>query len=88
MATQHLTASSISQLGQEIYDRSLRDQFESQHHGKFVLIHVDTEDYEIDNDQVAASQRAMARHPDGRWFMIRVGYPAATRIGWSQGPNG
>ena len=82
MTVQQETLPSISQLGQEIYDRSLREKLEADHAGEYLLIHVDTEEYVMDEDQLVAAQQAIACYADGRWYMIRIGYPAATRIGW------
>ncbi len=87
MAEQQSTAPGISELGEAIYDRLLRDRMEAEHMGKFVLIHVDTEDYEIDEDEVQAALRAQTRHPDGRWYAIRIGELAACHIGWRKGRN-
>ena len=82
MAVEQSTTPSIVELGEAIYERKLRARLESDNKGKYLLIHVDTEDFVLDKDQLVAAQQAMALHSDGRWYMLRIGYPGATRIGW------
>ena len=42
---------------------------------------VDTGDYEIDSNEVAAVKRAKAKNPGAALYILRVGYPAAYRVG-------
>jgi hypothetical protein len=65
---------------QGLYEQ-IRENVEPGNHGKFLIINVDTGDYEMDADDLAASKRAKARFPDARLFTMRIGYPAAYRLG-------
>lgn len=67
--------------GHEIYDREIHAQVEASHEGKFVVVDVTTGTWEIDEDDVAASDRALARNPDAVLYFARVGLPAAYRLG-------
>lgn len=71
----------IVRRGQEIYDEKLRPQLETDNRGKYLIINVDTGEYEMDVDDLAASQRARARFGGARLFTMRIGYPAAYRLG-------
>jgi hypothetical protein len=37
----------------------------------------------LDADEVAAMERATAKHPDSVFYILRVGYPASVYIGAS-----
>lgn len=64
-----------------IYQQQLRDKLEPQYIGKFLIIDIETGDYELDDDDVLAYKRAKAKHPDGARFGMRIGYRASGTIG-------
>lgn len=71
------TSNEIARRGEEIYEREFRGKLEPAETGKFLVIDVDTGDYEMDADEVAALQRAMARNPDGARYLKRIGFAVA-----------
>lgn len=72
----------FAQRGDEIYDRRIRPIVENaENHGKFVLIDIETGDWEIDIDDEAASRRMNLRLPDAQIWMVRVGIPYVYRFG-------
>ncbi len=71
----------VGQRGQEIYERVLRTQVESQHWGEFLVIDILSEVYEIDRSDLAATDRLLARQPGAIVYGLRIGYPAAYRLG-------
>jgi len=81
MSVDNLSPEQIVTRGQEWYDRHIREQVEPVHDGEFLVINVDTGEYEIDPDDVAASVRAMERFPDAPLYTMRVGRRAAYRLG-------
>ena len=81
MPTTKLTAREIAERGEAIYDQHTRAKVETEHVGKFVAIDIVTGDYEMDEDDDAASDRLLARHPGNLQYSIRVGYRAAGLIG-------
>jgi hypothetical protein len=81
MASAHLSTKVIARLGREIYDREIRKKVEKKHHGKFLVIEVDSHDYEIDEDAVAANERLRQRHPDSLFYMLRIGHRGAFKLG-------
>jgi hypothetical protein len=77
--------SEIAARAKELYDRELRDKLEPGNKGKYLVIDVDTGEYEMDEDGVAAMKRAYEKRRDGRRFAMRIGYPAMGRIGFAPG---
>ena len=67
--------------GDEIYNREIRPRLEAGNEGKFVVIDIETGAYEIDTDELAASDRLLARHPSAQAWLTRVGSRFARRVG-------
>jgi hypothetical protein len=67
--------------GRAYYDAHLRATVEPQHTGKFLALDVESGDYEVDEDEMAAIRRARAKHPESLFCVLRVGHRAAHRIG-------
>jgi hypothetical protein len=51
------------------------------HFGHFLIVDILSGDYEIDEEDLAASNRLLARRPNGVLYGLRIGYPAAYRLG-------
>jgi hypothetical protein len=71
----------IARRGKEIYETQLRAKLEPEHTGKFLVVDIETGEYELDEDGNAASQRAYQKKPDGVRYGLRVGYRAWGRLG-------
>ena len=67
--------------GRAIYDEQLRSRLEPEHIGKFLRIDIETADFEMDANEIAASRRAHEKHPDGAFFGMRAGYRTSGSIG-------
>jgi hypothetical protein len=75
------TTEEIVRLGREIYEREVRVQVEASHDGEFVVVDVTTGAWEVDEDDVAASERVLTKNPDAVVYFARVGRQAAYRLG-------
>ena len=75
------TTAEVVRLGREIYEREIRARVEVAHDGEFVVVDVTTGVWEVDRDDVAASERVLARNPDAVVYFARVGRRAAYRLG-------
>lgn len=75
------TGRQVARIGEELYARQLRAKVEQDNKGKFPVMDILTGDYEIDEEDVMASDRLLERHPDGVLYGLRIGYPAAYSIG-------
>jgi hypothetical protein len=76
------SSAEIVQRGQALYERQLRALVEARHQGKFLVLDIETGDYEIDADDVSAVQRAKTKHPDAAFYIVRIGSPTAYRLGY------
>lgn len=59
--------------GDEIYQCDIRPRLESANEGRFIAIDIETGEYEVDSDEMAASDRLAARIPDAQIWLVRVG---------------
>jgi hypothetical protein len=71
----------VARRGDEIYESRVRPHLAPGDEGKFVLIDIESGDHELDRDEVAASDRLLARHPDAQVWMVQVGSRYARRFG-------
>ncbi|MDE2815337.1 MAG: hypothetical protein OXM03_13175 [Chloroflexota bacterium] len=72
----------IARLGDEIYERDIRQQVEADHHGEVVAIDVDTGSWAIGDNVIAATDRLRIQHPDASdVWLLRVGYRALHHFG-------
>jgi hypothetical protein len=71
----------IARRGDEIYEREVIPHLNPSDEGKYALIDIETADYEIDGDEIAASDRLLARHPDAQVWMRQIGSRYARRFG-------
>jgi len=74
------TPQEVELRGEEIYEQQIRPQVEAGNKGKFVVIDNETGQYEIDDD-LQATQRALAKRPDAVLYGVRIGYPTAYTLG-------
>jgi len=63
------------------YAEHLRAKLEPDHKGKFLVLDPETGDYEMDENQAVAFRRAIAKHPNAFFHIMRVGYRTAARMG-------
>ena len=77
-------ADQIAARAAAIYREKYQDECEARHTGKFVAIDIDSETWEVDEDDFAAARRLRDRQPQARIWIMRVGSPTAYRIGGSR----
>jgi hypothetical protein len=72
----------IGRRGQALYEQSIRPRVETEGNiGKQIVIDIETGDYEIDDDGLAASRRLLAKHPGAALYGARIGYNAVYTLG-------
>ncbi len=81
METTRYTKEEIVRRGKELYEQQIRAKVEEGNKGKILVIDIETGDYEIDEDHLAANQRARAKHLNAVLFGMRIGYPTLGKIG-------
>jgi hypothetical protein len=67
--------------GDSIYENTVRGKLKPEDEGKFVAIDIDTSEYEIDVDELAACDRLRTRLPRAQIWMVRVGSRSVHRFG-------
>lgn len=75
------SATEIAQRGAAFYEANIRPLVEGDHFGEYLVLDIETGDYEIDADHLAASDRAAAKRPNAPLFALRIGHRAGGRIG-------
>jgi hypothetical protein len=81
MGHPRFTAEEIGARARALYEQSIRAKVEAEHRGKYLVIDIETGEYEIGEDYLTLSRELQARHADAALHIIRIGYPTAGRIG-------
>ena len=71
----------VTTRGEAVYQK-LQTKVEPRHNGKFLVIDIQTEDYEIDDLGTVAINRLLSKHPDAVIYLLRIGHRAAYRMGF------
>ena len=77
----HYSREKFARRGDDVYDRVVAPRLREEDLGKFVLMDIDSEDYEIERDEIAASDRLLARRPEARVWFTQAGSRYAHRFG-------
>ena len=70
--------------GDEIFERSIQPQLKKANPKHFIVIDIESGDYEVDEDQEVASERLRARIPNAQVWLRRVGSRIARHFGGRQ----
>jgi hypothetical protein len=75
------TKEEFARRGDAIYENELRSTLEPENEGKFVAIDIETGSYEVDSDELAASDRLLTRLPNAQIWLRRIGSRYARHFG-------
>ena len=79
-----LSPAEVVRIGEAIYEEKLRDKVETEQNiGKQIVIDIETGEYEIDRDGLAASHRLLDKHPGAVLYGGRIGYTTVYAVGGS-----
>ena len=67
--------------GQAIYEQRVRPQVEEGNRGRIVAIDIETGEFEVGDDTLAASGQLLVRCPEAQPWLVRIGYKAVHRLG-------
>lgn len=81
------TPEEVESRGEATYEERIRQKVETGNKGKFLVIDIETGEYEIDEDDAAATRRALAKRPAAVLYGLRIGYPSAYRLGGCFAPQ-
>lgn len=83
MSYSDATSETIAARGEEIYQRQIRDKVDPKYKGMFLVLDIKTGNYEIADEDLVATDRLLAKHPNAIIYGVRVGFPAAYGIGFN-----
>jgi len=84
MGHPRFSSEEIVRRGEQIYAERLREAVEmDENFGKIIVINIETGEYEINDDPLAASSRALAKHPGAAIYALRIGYDYVHQFGGS-----
>ena len=82
MAHSRFSKEEVGQRGRNLYENGIRRKVETEENiGKQIVIDIETGDYDIDEDGLAASLRMLAKHPGAALYGERIGYNAVYAVG-------
>ena len=67
--------------GDELYEQCVVPHLVDADKGKFVVIDIESGDYEIDSNEAVASDRLWTRFPDAQPWVVKVGSRHVWRFG-------
>jgi hypothetical protein len=65
----------------DLYERNIRARVEPGNKGKYLMLDIETGEYEIGDDYSTLSDRMLARKPEAALVAMRIGYPSLGRVG-------
>ena len=77
MGSQDYGPGEVTALGETIYEERIRTRIGPVEKGTFVVIDVESGDYEVDARDARATRRLLKRRPDAVTYGARVGHRAA-----------
>ena len=81
MTTPKYSKDEVCDRGEEIYEERIKALVEPQQNGKFIVIDIESGDYEVDEKMLVTSRRLRERRPDPVRYGAKVGCKFAYRIG-------
>jgi len=72
----------LARRGDEIYDRDIKPNVTEEEKYKFVVIDIETGNYEMDRDEIVARDRPELRRPNAQVWLTTVGRGYARRLGY------
>jgi hypothetical protein len=82
MVTQDYTNEQVAERGEALYQRDIRSKVDTaENFGKYVVVDIESGDYEVAAERIPAIDRLRLRRPDGTYYILRVGFRAAASLG-------
>lgn len=81
MAEPRYTKEEFARRGDHLYEQVVLPRLTAEDEGKYVVIDIESGDFEIDSDELLASDRVLDRHPDAQLWLRQAGSRFARRFG-------
>jgi hypothetical protein len=75
------SAKEIAERGEALYRQRIAGELDAADGGRFIVIDIETGEFEIDDDDLAATERVLARRPDAVTYGLRIRHVTAYRLG-------
>lgn len=79
---EELSPDQVASLAQAQYETKIRATVEKDHAGEYLVMDITSGQFVVGPDRMAVSNEARRRFPGGTRFLMRIGHPAAIRIGF------
>lgn len=73
----------VAQRGRLLYEEKLRALLEPKERGRYLVLNVETGDFEIGDDALTPSETMRLRFPGTLLYALRIGHPAMLQRGGS-----
>lgn len=83
--TKSLSREELARMGDQIYSTRIQPALQAEDTGKYAVIDIKSGDYEISADEMAASDRLLARQPQAQVWLRQIGSRYARRFGQRPG---
>ena len=75
------SAKEIAERGEALYRQRIAQELPEADRGRFLVIDIETGTYEVDDDDLTATERVLANRPDAVTYGLRIGQATAYRLG-------
>lgn len=87
MPTTKLTPDEVVDRGEAIYRERLQARLEPGNIGKFLVIDINTGDYQMGPEYLPLTDAMMEANSSAVLYILKIGYPAAVSMGGRLRPN-
>ncbi len=81
--TEVLTMDAVAKLGEQIYEKDLKQKYESKHNEKFLAIDVVTKRGHLGQYPEIALEIAQKKNPNGQFYLKRIGAKATFHVSYT-----
>ena len=67
--------------GDDVYENVIRPKLSPEDHGRFVAVDIDSQDFEVGDNELDICHRLRDRQPEAQIWMVRVGSRYVHRFG-------
>lgn len=71
------TPEEVAMRGEALYQQQIRAEVEAGNKGRFLVVDIETGEYEIAPDDLMATKRMLAKRPNAILYGLRIGFSTA-----------
>ena len=81
MSMNDYTSEEICDKAEKIYSEKIKHLVEPEQNGRFIVVDIESGDYEIDEDDISAEDRLEERRPGYVGHLLKIGFESAFTVG-------